>query len=179
MNQKKFVLIIFKYFPYGGAQRDLLQLAKKFCPEVSGVLEKTAVGKFAKSWPVPPKEPEISKKFSEGGFRLKLRKFGRLITIPEGKEMEIFSLPRSKSSSPLSIGSAASPVPAKEIELSIGPREETVNERKAVDSLSNVAKTLAEIIGAGFAGVNKAVPTGYAERAVAGEGSKVKGCSIS
>jgi UDP-glucose:(heptosyl)LPS alpha-1,3-glucosyltransferase len=30
-KSKKFVLIIFKYFPYGGAQRDLLQLAKKLC----------------------------------------------------------------------------------------------------------------------------------------------------
>jgi len=30
-DSKKFVLIIFKYFPYGGAQRDLLQLAKKLC----------------------------------------------------------------------------------------------------------------------------------------------------
>jgi len=30
-ESKKFVLVIFKYFPYGGAQRDLLQLAKKLC----------------------------------------------------------------------------------------------------------------------------------------------------
>ena len=30
-ESKKFILIIFKYFPYGGAQRDLLQLAKKLC----------------------------------------------------------------------------------------------------------------------------------------------------
>ena len=30
-ESKKFVLIIFKYFPYGGAQKDLLQLAKKLC----------------------------------------------------------------------------------------------------------------------------------------------------
>ena len=28
---KKFILIIFKFFPYGGAQRDMLQLAKKLC----------------------------------------------------------------------------------------------------------------------------------------------------
>ena len=144
---------------YGQTAR---QLAKKFCPEGSKVLEKTDI--------------------PEGSFRLKLRKSEILITISEEEETQIFSPASPESSSPWSIGLAASPVFTKKIvkqELAIGLSEENGNNKKAKDSLSNVAKTLAEIIGAGFAGVNKAVPTGYAERAAASEGPEVKGCSIS
>ena len=53
-ESKKFVLIIFKYFPYGGAQRDLLQLAKKLC-------KKNLVEIVCMDWDGrPPKEKNIS-----------------------------------------------------------------------------------------------------------------------
>jgi UDP-glucose:(heptosyl)LPS alpha-1,3-glucosyltransferase len=58
-ESKKFVLIIFKYFPYGGAQRDLLQLAKKLC-------KKNFVQIVCMDWDgTQPKENNISVKIIE------------------------------------------------------------------------------------------------------------------
>ncbi len=58
-KSKKFVLIIFKYFPYGGAQRDLLLLAKKLC-------KKNFVEIVCMDWDgLYPKEKNISLKVME------------------------------------------------------------------------------------------------------------------
>jgi UDP-glucose:(heptosyl)LPS alpha-1,3-glucosyltransferase len=66
---KKFILIIFKYFPYGGAQRDLLQLAKKLC-------KKNFVEIVCMEWVGSrPKEKNISLKIIESNFYFNYRRY--------------------------------------------------------------------------------------------------------
>ena len=61
-ESKKFILIIFKHFPYGGAQRDLLQLAKKLC-------RKNFVEIVCMDWDgTLPKEKNISVKLIESNY---------------------------------------------------------------------------------------------------------------
>ncbi|MFY0649580.1 MAG: glycosyltransferase family 4 protein [Methylophilaceae bacterium] len=61
-ESKKFILIIFKHFPYGGAQRDLLQLAKKLC-------RKNFVEIVCMDWDgTLPKEKNISVKIIESNY---------------------------------------------------------------------------------------------------------------
>ena len=61
-ESKKFILIIFKHFPYGGAQRDLLQLAKKLC-------RKNFVEIVCMDWDgILPKEKNISVKLIESNY---------------------------------------------------------------------------------------------------------------
>jgi len=61
-ESKKFILIIFKHFPYGGAQRDLLQLAKKLC-------SKNFVEIVCMDWNgTLPKEKNISVKLIESNY---------------------------------------------------------------------------------------------------------------
>ena len=68
-ESKKFVLIIFKYFPYGGAQRDLLQLAKKLC-------KKNLVEIVCMDWDgSPPKEKNISIKIIQSNCFFNYRRY--------------------------------------------------------------------------------------------------------
>ncbi len=68
-ESKKFVLIIFKYFPYGGAQRDLLQLAKKLC-------KKNLVEIVCMDWDgSPPKEKNISIKIIHSNCFFNYRRY--------------------------------------------------------------------------------------------------------
>jgi len=61
-ESKKFFLIIFKHFRYGGAQRDLLQLAKKLC-------RKNFVEIICMDWDgALPKEKNISVKLIESNY---------------------------------------------------------------------------------------------------------------
>jgi UDP-glucose:(heptosyl)LPS alpha-1,3-glucosyltransferase len=61
-ESKKFILIIFKHFRYGGAQRDLLQLAKKLC-------RKNFVEIICMDWDgALPKEKNISVKLIESNY---------------------------------------------------------------------------------------------------------------
>ena len=68
-ESKKFVLIIFKYFPYGGAQRDLLQLAKKLC-------KKNLVEIVCMDWDGSrPKEKNISVKIIQSNCFFNYRRY--------------------------------------------------------------------------------------------------------
>jgi len=68
-ESKKFVLIIFKYFPYGGAQRDLLQLAKKLC-------KKNLVEIVCMDWDGNyPKEKNISVKIIQSNCFFNYRRY--------------------------------------------------------------------------------------------------------
>jgi len=66
---KKFILIIFKYFPYGGAQRDLLQLAKKLC-------KKNYVEILCMDWDgTYPKEKNISVKIMKSKYCFNYKRY--------------------------------------------------------------------------------------------------------
>ena len=68
-KSKKFVLIIFKYFPYGGAQRDLLLLAKKLC-------KKNFVEIVCMDWDgLYPKEKNISLKVMESNCLFNYKRY--------------------------------------------------------------------------------------------------------
>jgi len=68
-ESKKFILIIFKYFPYGGAQRDLLQLAKKLC-------KKNSIEIVCMDWEGSrPKEKNISIKIMESNCFFNYRRY--------------------------------------------------------------------------------------------------------
>lgn len=68
-ESKKFVLIIFKYFPYGGAQRDLLQLARKLC-------KKNLVEIVCMDWDgLRPKEKNISVKIIQSNCFFNYRRY--------------------------------------------------------------------------------------------------------
>ena len=68
-ESKKFVLIIFKYFPYGGAQRDLLQLAQKLC-------KKYLVEIVCMDWDGShPKEKNISVKIIQSNYFFNYRRY--------------------------------------------------------------------------------------------------------
>ena len=68
-ESKKFILIIFKYFPYGGAQRDLLQLAKKLC-------KKNFVEIVCMDWDgTHPKEKNISVKLIESNYFFNYKRY--------------------------------------------------------------------------------------------------------
>ena len=69
-ESKKFVLIIFKYFPYGGAQRDLLlNLAKKLC-------KKNLVEIVCMDWDGDrPEEKNISLKIIQSNYFFNYRRY--------------------------------------------------------------------------------------------------------